>query len=248
MELSSQEILLTVSNLTKHYQKEKKTNGITNVSFKIDKGEIFGIAGESGAGKSTLGKIIAGWETKDSGKIEFKGKEIQYLCQDPYSAVNPKQSITQIIEEPWIIRKKGTKKQRLEKVKEVLFLVGLDERFMMRYPNQLSGGQLQRVIIARSLMLNPDLFIADEITSSLDVTVQKQIMKLIWRLNKERQMTCLLISHDLELLRHMCKNIAILSKGIFVECGSPNKLWEQPEHKETKELLQSILKFKISQL
>ena len=236
-----EQILLQVHNVTKQYiQKGGGRTGIEGISFTIQRGEFYGIVGESGAGKSTLGKIIAGIEPQDSGTIQFLGKEIQMVFQNPFSAVNPKMKIEKVIMEPWNIRKIGSFKERKKKVEEMLSMVGLESSLKNRYPLEVSGGQLQRVLLARSLMLEPDLLIADEMTASLDSTVQKQMMELLLELRQKRSFACMLISHDLPLVYQMCERAMVIQKGKCVEEGMVTDLWNAPKSEATKTLLNCV--------
>ena len=233
--------LLKVHNVTKQYiQKGGGRTGIEGISFTIQRGEFYGVVGESGAGKSTLGKIIAGIEQQDSGTIQFFGKEIQMVFQNPFSAVNPKMKIEKVIMEPWNIRKIGSCKERKKKVEEMLSMVGLELDLKNRYPLEVSGGQLQRVLLARSLMLDPELLIADEMTASLDSTVQKQMMELLLELRQKRSFACMIISHDLPLVYQMCERAMVIRKGRCVEEGNVMDLWHDPKSEETKRFLNCV--------
>ena len=219
-----EQILLQVHNVTKQYvQKGGGRTGIEGISFTIQRGEFYGVVGESGAGKSTLG-----------------GKEIQMVFQNPFSAVNPKMKIEKVIMEPWNIRKIGSFKERKKKVEEMLSMVGLESSLKNRYPLEVSGGQLQRVLLARSLMLEPDLLIADEMTASLDSTVQKQMMELLLELRQKRSFACMLISHDLPLVYQMCERAMVIQKGKCVEEGMVTDLWNAPKSEATKTLLNCV--------
>ena len=233
--------LLKVHNVTKQYiQKGGGRTGIEGISFTIQRGEFYGVVGESGAGKSTLGKIIAGIEQQDSGTIQFFGKEIQMVFQNPFSAVNPKMKIEKVIMEPWNIRKIGSYKERKKKVEEMLSMVGLESSLKNCYPLEVSGGQLQRVLLARSLMLDPELLIADEMTASLDSTVQKQMMELLLELRQKRSFACMIISHDLPLVYQMCERAMVIRKGRCVEEGNVMDLWHDPKSEETKRVLNCV--------
>lgn len=212
-------MLLKVEHVTKEFDKKDqiKKKGIYDISFQIKRGENYGIIGKSGAGKSTLARVITGMERPNKGSVTFFGKEMQMIFQNPYSSVNPKMNMKQIIEEPWVIRKIGTRKDRECKVQEMLRKVQLEETFTTRYPSELSGGQLQRVVIARSLMLQPDLIVADEMTASLDVMVRQKMIELLLQLKEEFKMSCIFISHDLQLVNHICDRVMVLEQGQCIE-------------------------------
>ena len=219
MNHEKQEILLVGEHITKQYQPPKKeeSRGIIDVSLVIRRGEFYGIVGRSGAGKSTLARVLAGIERPEQGTVTFYGKEVQMIFQNPFSAVNPKMNIEQIIMEPWTIRRWKKKRERKAKVEQMLELVGLPKSIKNHYPSEVSGGQLQRVVIARSLMLSPDLLIADEITASLDTTIQKQIMELLLQLREKTGLTCILISHNLAMVKQMCDRVSIVEHGKMIE-------------------------------
>ena len=162
------------------------------------------------------------------------------VFQNPFSAVNPKMKIEKVIMEPWNIRKIGSFKERKKKVEEMLSMVGLESSLKNRYPLEVSGGQLQRVLLARSLMLEPDLLIADEMTASLDSTVQKQMMELLLELRQKRSFACMLISHDLPLVYQMCERAMVIQKGKCVEEGMVTDLWNAPKSEATKTLLNCV--------
>ncbi len=241
--------------LKKGFFSKKKIYAVRNVSFKIEKGEFFSLVGESGSGKTTISKLILRLLKPDSGEILFYGKDIfsmskkelkeyrrkiQVVFQNPYTSFNPLMKIKDIVKEPLDIHKIGTEKEKLERVKEVLSMVNLPEEFMERYPDQLSGGQRQRVGIARALAINPEIIIADEPVSSLDVSIQAQIINLFLKLHKELGLTFLFIAHDLNLVRHLSDRVAVLYKGEVVDYGETEKVFSSPVSKFTRELINSI--------
>lgn len=241
-EEKKESLLLKAEHITKLYKTKsaEKKRGVEDISFEIRKGQTYGIIGQSGAGKSTLAKVIAGIEKKTAGSLFFYGKEIQLIFQNPFSAVNPRMCLEQIIEEPWIIRRKGNKKERARKVEEMLQKVRLEPKLKKRYPWEVSGGQLQRAIIARSLMLEPDLIVADEITASLDVTIQAEIMEVLLELKKEYDVSCMLISHDLYFISKMCDRVMVLDQGRCIEEGEVKEIWDHPKDDRTKQLLKAM--------
>lgn len=251
--------LLTVKNLKKYYLikksllEKKYFKAVDNVSFIVNKGEIVGLVGESGSGKSTIGKLILKLIKKDSGKILFKGKDIDYyqnksfrketsiIFQDPRTSLNPRFKIKEIVEEPLIVMGIKDKNERLEKVKNALNLAGLDsKKFLNRYPSELSGGQRQRVAIARAIVLNPEFIVADEPTSALDVSIQLQIINLIKDLNKEKNISFLFISHDLNVVGILANRIIVLYRGKIMETGETENILKNPSHPYTKILIESL--------
>ncbi|QXM05452.1 ABC transporter ATP-binding protein [Crassaminicella indica] len=256
----SQEWLVQVKNLCKYYPVfkkkfwEKKTyvKAVDNVSFSIRRGETFGLVGESGCGKSTTAFMINGLLQPTHGEIKFDGKDItlvkekeirekmQVVFQDPYASLNPKKKIGWIVEEPLLIHKKYSKKERQKKVSEMMELVGLDESFKSRYPHELSGGQRQRIGIARALMLSPQFIIADEPVSALDVSVQAQILNLLKELQSKLRLTYLFISHDLNVVHYMCDRVGVMYLGKIVEEAPVEKIYEKAMHPYTKLLLSTL--------
>lgn len=255
------EKILEVKNLKKYFKLDKNTviKAVDDISFDIYKGEIFGLVGESGCGKSTTGRSIINIYKPTAGEIFFKGKLIsdpkiyraeekflnrnmQIIFQDSTSALNPRMTIKEIIEEPFVIQKLYSKKEeRLEKVYELMDLVGLDRRYKDKYPYECSGGQRQRVGIARALSLSPEFIIADEPIASLDASIQAQIINLFKKLQKEKGLTCLFISHDLAMVRHVCNRTAVMYNGRIVEIAETKELYKNPIHPYTKALFSSIL-------
>ncbi len=244
-----------IFELKKGFLKKKKITAVKNVSFHIEKGEFFSLVGESGSGKTTISRLILRLIKPDRGKILFYGKDIfsmnkselreyrrrvQVVFQNPYTSFNPLMKIKDIVKEPLDIHKIGSRKERLERVKEVLSLVNLPEEFMERFPDQLSGGQRQRVGIARALAIEPEIIIADEPVSSLDVSIQAQIINLFLELHKELGLTFLFIAHDLNLVRHLSDRIAVLYKGEVVDYGKTEDVFSSPTSGFTKELINSI--------
>ena len=253
--------LLKVNNLSKVYQssgglfeKKAKVSALQDVSFTLAKGETLGIVGESGCGKSTLGRIISRLDTPTTGEIIYKGedlakkslaklrplrKEIQFIFQDPYASLNPRRQIGAIIEEPMRINGIG-KAERQARALSLLEKVGLDKDSYERYPHEFSGGQRQRVVIARALTLQPELIIADEPVSALDVSIQAQVLNLFKELQEELKLTYIFVAHDLGVVRHISDRIAVMYLGKIVEIGKVEDIYNNPQHPYTKALLSAI--------
>ena len=221
---------------------------VNNLSLKIHTGECHGIVGESGCGKSTLMRMLAGMETPSSGQILYKGEpvalqmkrkrnEIQMIFQDPFASLDPRMTIGQIIEEPLIIHRMGTRAERREKVKQMLERVGLQPDYYNRYPHEFSGGQRQRIGIARALILNPKLIICDEPVSALDVSVQSQILNLLDELQKELGLTYIFIAHGLSVVKHISDRVGVMYLGKMAEVVNAEQLFENPAHPYTQALL-----------
>lgn len=259
--IMSSNLILEVNNLSKNFHiknsnifsKGKVIKALDDISFNIKRGEIFGLVGESGCGKSTLGRSIVGLTKDVKGEIFFEGKNIknikdlskkvQIIFQDPLSALNPKRKIGWILEEPLKIHKVPSREHRIYMVNKILELIGLDSTYKNRYANELSGGQRQRVSIGSALMLEPELIIADEPVSALDVSVQAQILNLMLDLHKRLNLAYLFISHNLDVVYYMCDRVAVMYAGKIVEIATAEEIYDKPLHPYTKALLNSVLKF-----
>lgn len=261
--MENENILVEVTNLKKYFSvsqnklfKEKEyTKAVDGISFFIKKGEIFGIVGESGSGKSTTGRMLMRLIDVTSGTINFDGKDIttlkgsplrklrsefQIIFQDPYSALNPRKKIGWILEEPLKIQGIKDKVVRVQKVIEMIKLLGFDENILQKYPHELSGGQRQRIVIGSALMVNPKFVIADEPVSALDVSVQAQILNLMLELHKKFSLTYLFISHNLNVVHYMCDRVGVMYLGKIVELGSVEDIYNSPQHPYTKALISAI--------
>lgn len=254
------EILLETKNLSIEYKsiKEGEKNTVTavkDVSLKLLRGEIYALAGESGCGKSTLAKGITKLVSVKSGDILFEGKSIlnqtkdeaknypknvQMVFQNPYSSLNPKMKIGETLREPLDINTKLTKSEKIERVKEVLSDVGLQESCLNLYPHEFSGGQRQRIAIARALILNPKLLIADEPVSALDASIQAQIINLLKELREKKDLTILFISHDMNVIKYLADRVGIMYFGSLIEENYTGTLCRYPKEEYTKKLLSAV--------
>ena len=233
------------------FQETKYLNALNGVSFNLNQGETLGIVGESGCGKSTLAKVLTKLETVTSGEIILANQNfnqinesefhstIQMVFQDPYQSLNPRKRAFDIIADPLYIQGKLSKKEIEDKVLEAMNKVGLRPEMKERYPHQFSGGQRQRLGIARSLMLQPKILILDEPVSALDVSIQAQVLNLLVDLQKEMNLSYLFISHDLSVIAHMSDKIIVMYLGKIVEYGTRDQIFNDPKHPYTKMLLES---------
>lgn len=241
--------LLEVQDLNVYYKenkklfssKDKRKHIIHDMSFDLYEGEILGVVGESGCGKSTLAKTIVGLNREYDGKLEMDHLKPQMVFQDPFSSLNPARKIGWILEEPLKLKGIKDKKQRKELVNQMLTEIGLDPSFANRYARELSGGQRQRISIGLSLMRGEKLIIADEPVSALDVTVQSQILRLLLKLHDEKNLTYMFISHDLNVVHHMCHRVIVMYLGRIVEMADVDELYDHPCHPYTRMLFDSIL-------
>ena len=254
------EKLLTVEKLNVVYGKGKdRVHAVKDVSLHIGPGEIFGLVGESGCGKSSLGKAIIGLNVPTSGKMIYKNsvvaglkgkrlkeyrQEVQMIFQDPYGSLNPRMKVGNAIVDVLSVHKIGENTRARRAMAEELFeAVGLKREWATRYPHEFSGGQRQRICIARALSLNPDLVVADEPVSALDVSVQAEILKLLQKLRAERNLAFLFVSHDLAVVRNVCDRVAVMYNGEIVEMGPVADVIDHPQHDYTRKLLAAVPSF-----
>src|SRR5947208_2687407 len=255
---SNNDPLVRVRNLVKHFPVEGGDDvwrAVDGVSFDIKAGETLGLVGESGCGKSTAGRCLLRLIEPTRGEVEFEGRDVtamgkrelrelrrqmQIVFQDPNSSLNPRMKIGDIIAEPLVIHKIGNKVERRERVAWLLGKVGLDADYMKRYSHEFSGGQLQRIGVARALALNPKLIVADEPVSALDVSVQAQVVNLLQDLQAEFGLTYLFISHGLAVVEHISTRVAVMYLGRIVEIAGAAELYAQPLHPYTQALLSAI--------
>lgn len=251
------EILLECKHLKKYFATPRgQLHAVDDVSFALEKGKTLGIVGESGCGKSTLGRVILRLLPHTDGEVIFDGKnvleyskkqmidmrkEMQIIFQDPFSSLNPKFTVSTIISEPLRIHKVCKTKAELDaRVKELMELVGLSENYANTYPHELDGGRRQRIVIARALALNPRFMVCDEPVSALDVSIQAQILNLLMDLRDKLGLTCLFITHDLSVVRHVSDEIAVMYLGQMVEKAPSKELFRKPLHPYTNALLAAI--------
>ena len=255
------EPMIRVENLEKHFKvkgalgKKGVVHAVNGVTLDIQKGETLGLVGESGCGKSTLGRTILKVHEPDAGRIFLDGEEItnlsrkqmqpyrrrmQMIFQDPYASLNPRFTVGELIAEPMKIYRMCDEKEQVERVQELLEIVGLKPDHIRRYPHEFSGGQRQRIGIARALALNPEFIVCDEPISALDVSIQAQIINLLERIQAERGISYLFIAHDLTMVRHISRQIGVMYMGSLVEVGDADEICEHPVHPYTQILMSAV--------
>ena len=256
-------VLLEVQKVKKEFVTSKSLTGkplkivhaVDSVDLTIYEGETIGVVGESGCGKSTLGRCILQLIRPTAGNVLYRGEDItklnkeqmrqmrrkmQLIFQDPYASLNPRMTVLELIMAPLEAFGIGTMEERVQRVKEIMELVGMPENMMTRYPHEVSGGQRQRIVIARALVLNPEFVVCDEPVSALDVSVRAQVLNLIQELKKKKHLTYMFISHDLSVVKYISDRIAVMYLGRIVEIAEKNELYNNPQHPYTKALLSAI--------
>ncbi len=261
---SDHAVLLEVSGLVKHFDvrgdglftRHRKFRAVDGVNFSLRRGEMVGLVGESGCGKSTVARLLTRLHTPTAGSIRYEGQEIadaspqalrpmrrrmQMIFQDPYASLNPRMTVAQILREPILFHRLANGNADADRqVAELLDKVGLPTRSGTKYPHEFSGGQRQRIGIARALAVRPEMIIADEPIAALDVNIQAQIINLLLDLQAEMHLTCLVIAHDLAVVRHISDRILVMYLGVIVETGSAHALFERPLHPYTRSLISAI--------
>ncbi|MET8951741.1 ABC transporter ATP-binding protein [Streptomyces sp. NPDC004393] len=263
--MAGPEPILEVTGLVKHYPLTRgilfkkqigAVHAVDGVDFTLGRGETLGIVGESGCGKSTLARMLVTLERPTSGAIRYRGEDItrlsgralkavrrniQMVFQDPYTSLNPRMTVGDIIGEPYEIHPEAAPRgDRRRRVQELLDVVGLNPEYINRYPHQFSGGQRQRIGIARALALRPEIVVADEPVSALDVSVQAQVVNLLERLQGEFGLSYVFIAHDLSVVRHISDRVAVMYLGRIVETGRDTEIYEHPTHPYTQALLSAV--------
>ena len=233
----------------------QKLRAVDGVTFDILRGETLGLVGESGCGKSTVGRTILRLTEPTSGRVMFDRQDLgrlgrgrmrrmrrrmQMVYQDPYASLNPRMKVRDILAEPLAVHGLASGAEREARIAELLDLVGLDRAAMARYPHEFSGGQRQRIGIARALAVEPDFMVLDESISALDVSIQAQIINLLKRLQREKDLTFLFISHDMAVVRHMSDRVAVMYLGTIVELGRADQIYDNPRHPYTRALLKAV--------
>ena len=252
----AQDTLLEVRGLSKYFD---GVAAVEDVSFDLARAETLGVVGESGSGKTTLARCILRAIDPDAGTARFNSangwtplhelrerdliplrREMQMIFQDPFSSLNPRMTVRQIIEEPLLVHGERNRSKRLEQASQMLELVQLERDSLTRYPHAFSGGQRQRIGIARALVLRPTFVVCDESVSALDVSVQAQIINLLEDLQQELGLTYLFVAHDLAVVRHICDRVLVMHNGKVVETGTVDDVFERPQQNYTKLLLSAI--------
>lgn len=260
----SRQPIISVKNIKKYYKLPKDSlfqrgrneiKAVDDVSFDVYPGETLGIVGESGSGKSTIARLVNRLITPTEGTIKYNGKDItnqskadlvplrrkmQMVFQSPYGTLDSRRTIEYSLMEPFVIHQIGDQKMRQERIRELLDLVGLPYSSLSKYPHEFSGGQLQRINIARAIALNPEVVICDESVSALDVSVQAQILNLLNDLQEKMNLTYIFISHDLNVIRYFCDRIAVMSQGKLVEIGESEDIYLNSKEEYTLKLIEAI--------
>lgn len=263
MNSQNNEVLLKVDDLKMHFpiyrgvfqRQVGAVHAVDGVSFEVMRGETLGLVGESGCGKSTTGRTVLQLYKPTAGNVVFDGvnlvglknedmrktrRKIQMIFQDPYASLNPRMTVADIVAEPLMVHNVGTGKEIQERVAHLLELVNLNPAFATRYPHEFSGGQRQRIGIARALALQPSFIVCDEPISALDVSIQAQVVNLLEELQEQFNLTYLFIAHDLSMVRHISKRIAVMYLGVIMELAERDELYLKPLHPYTQALLSAV--------
>jgi oligopeptide transport system ATP-binding protein len=249
--------LLEIKDLKKHFRVGRETlKAVDGISLEIKKGETMGLVGESGCGKTTAGRVLVRLYEPSGGEVIFEGKDVheaqgdegkvlnrkmQMIFQDPQASLNPRMIVSDIVAEGLDIHNLvDSKEERLDRVHELLDVVGLDKEHANRYPHEFSGGQRQRIGVARALAVDPEFIVADEPVSALDVSIQAQVINLMRRLQEERGLTYLFISHDLSVVKYISDRVGVMYLGQLVELADSDELYENPLHPYTRALLSAV--------
>ncbi len=247
--------ILEIKNLRKEFGTKKPIIAVDNISLTLQKGKTLGIVGESGSGKSTLGRIMLRLIEPTSGQITFNNQDLmqvkpkelrdlrskmQMIFQDPMASLDPRMSVRELIKEPLDIHNIGSKQERNKAVEDIAEKVGIAKSALEKFPHEFSGGQRQRISIARAVINKPDLIVADEPVSALDVSIQAQILNLLKELRNEMNLSFIFISHDLSVVKYFCDEVAVMYLGNIVEYAPTSELFAAPKHPYTQALISAI--------
>ncbi|MDQ4215037.1 ATP-binding cassette domain-containing protein [Microbacterium sp. ASV81] len=254
--MSDSDVLITVEGLTKRFGSARRgTLALDDVSFELRQGEVLGLVGESGSGKSTAIRCMVGLERSTGGTISYRGtplrgashadlqryrREVQMVFQDPYSSLDPRMTVGQIVEEPMLVVGGFSARERRNRVVELMERVGLGEEHLNRYPRHFSGGQRQRIAIVRALSVGPKVLLCDEPVSALDVSVQAQVLNLLKDMQRELDLTVLFVAHDLAVVKYLCTSLVVLHHGVVAERGTVGQIYGDPQAGYTRDLLEAV--------